>query len=167
MFYASQSYDRLSASRGVFYASRPFDYITESHVVFYASQPYDRLSESRVAFNASQPYDGLSTSCVVRTNRRRLLRQSAGKVHHEGHRLPAASLAVVEDDDEVSGCDDCGCEVLPKLGGRGSEETVKDLKFSEDLSTGRRRELREFAGCFSLFSVIALVRRYCRSIALS
>ncbi|GFN99621.1 Zinc finger protein [Plakobranchus ocellatus] len=31
--------------------------------------------------------------------------------------VSAASRVVAEDDDEESSCDDCGCEVLPELGG--------------------------------------------------
>ncbi|GFO16584.1 hypothetical protein PoB_004308900 [Plakobranchus ocellatus] len=48
--------------------------------------------------------------------------------------VSAASLAVVKDDDEGSGCDECGCEILPVRDGWGSKETPKDLKFSDELS---------------------------------
>ncbi|GFN79744.1 hypothetical protein PoB_000625000 [Plakobranchus ocellatus] len=39
--------------------------------------------------------------------------------------VPAASLAVVEDDDEGSNYNDCGCEVLSELGGCGRKESVR------------------------------------------
>ncbi|GFN80223.1 hypothetical protein PoB_000672900 [Plakobranchus ocellatus] len=42
--------------------------------------------------------------------------------------VPAASLAVVKDGDEDSGHDDCGCEVLPEVGGWGSKETMKEVR---------------------------------------
>ncbi|GFO25059.1 hypothetical protein PoB_005156400 [Plakobranchus ocellatus] len=58
--------------------------------------------------------------------------------------LSTASLAIVEgDDDMASSCDDCGCEVLPMLGGWGSKETAKDLKFGDMLSAEHRRELED------------------------
>ncbi|GFO02943.1 hypothetical protein PoB_002944800 [Plakobranchus ocellatus] len=41
--------------------------------------------------------------------------------------VSVANLAVVEEDDEGGGCDGCGCEVLPKLGGWGSKKTVKEM----------------------------------------
>ncbi|GFO11329.1 hypothetical protein PoB_003783400 [Plakobranchus ocellatus] len=49
-----------------------------------------------------------------------------------------ASMAVSEDDDESSGCDDCGYEVLSVLGNLGNEETERDLKFGDELSTEQR-----------------------------
>ncbi|GFN83854.1 Zinc finger protein [Plakobranchus ocellatus] len=45
--------------------------------------------------------------------------------------VPTANLFVVEDADEGS-----SCEVLPELGGWGSKETVKDLKFVNELLIG-------------------------------
>ncbi|GFO12168.1 Zinc finger protein [Plakobranchus ocellatus] len=57
----------------------------------------------------------------------------------------AASLAVVEDDDEGSSCNDCGCEVLSELGGCGRKESLKNLKFGDDLSAEQRHELEELA----------------------
>ncbi|GFO06801.1 hypothetical protein PoB_003330600 [Plakobranchus ocellatus] len=59
--------------------------------------------------------------------------------------VPAASLAVVKDDDEGSSCNDCGCEFLSELGSCGRKESVKDLKFGDDLSAEQRHELEEFA----------------------
>ncbi|GFO13294.1 Zinc finger protein [Plakobranchus ocellatus] len=63
--------------------------------------------------------------------------------------MPAASLPVVEDED--NSCNDC--DVLPELGGWGSKESVKYLKFGNDLSAEQQHELEELAGCFhSIFS---------------
>ncbi|GFN85208.1 hypothetical protein PoB_001171400 [Plakobranchus ocellatus] len=59
--------------------------------------------------------------------------------------VAAASLAVVGDNDEGSSCNDCGCEVLSELGGCGRKESVKDLKFGDDLSAEQRHELEELA----------------------
>ncbi|GFN98224.1 hypothetical protein PoB_002473000 [Plakobranchus ocellatus] len=47
--------------------------------------------------------------------------------------LPAASLAVVEDDDKCSSCEDYGFEILPEFVGWDSKETVKDMKFGDEL----------------------------------
>ncbi|GFO43005.1 hypothetical protein PoB_006951000 [Plakobranchus ocellatus] len=58
------------------------------------------------------------------------------------------------------------CEVVTRLGGCDSMESVKDLKFGDELSTEQRRELEEFAGCFSLFSTTAQVRQHWRRMAL-
>ncbi|GFO03950.1 Zinc finger protein [Plakobranchus ocellatus] len=72
--------------------------------------------------------------------------------------VPAATLAVVEDGDDSCGYDAFSCEVLPKLGAWGSEETVKDLKFDDELSTDvNRRTSHTFS---PLLSVTSLVRQY-------
>ncbi|GFO36259.1 Zinc finger protein [Plakobranchus ocellatus] len=49
--------------------------------------------------------------------------------------VPAASLAVVEADDQGSSYDACSCEVLSQLGCWGSKETVKNLKLGHELTT--------------------------------
>ncbi|GFO28939.1 hypothetical protein PoB_005544400 [Plakobranchus ocellatus] len=61
------------------------------------------------------------------------------------------SFAGGKDRDEGNCGDDSGCEVLPELDGWDSKETVKDLKFGDDLSTEQQYELEELAGCFSAF----------------
>ncbi|GFO20604.1 hypothetical protein PoB_004710900 [Plakobranchus ocellatus] len=86
--------------------------------------------------------------------------QPAEELHHEEHRcdetrtgdgsVPAASLAVVGDDNEGSSVDDCGCEVLSELDCWGSKETIKDLKFGYELFTEQRRELEDLAGYYFL-----------------
>ncbi|GFN74235.1 hypothetical protein PoB_000074100 [Plakobranchus ocellatus] len=54
-----------------------------------------------------------------------------------------------KDDDEDNGCDGCGCEVLPELGGWGSKETVREQKLYGELSTDQRRKLEQLTGSFS------------------
>ncbi|GFN94152.1 hypothetical protein PoB_002065800 [Plakobranchus ocellatus] len=79
-----------------------------------------------------------------------------GAVAHLVGQLAAkvtASLAVVDDNDEGSGCHDCGWEVLSELSCWGSKETVKDSKFGTELPAEQRRELEELASCLiSIFS---------------
>ncbi|GFN92299.1 hypothetical protein PoB_001880500 [Plakobranchus ocellatus] len=50
-----------------------------------------------------------------------------------GSPVSAAILTVVEDDDEDSGCDNCGCEVLPELGGWSDQHGEKLLEDRPDL----------------------------------
>ncbi|GFO42201.1 Zinc finger protein [Plakobranchus ocellatus] len=80
--------------------------------------------------------------------------------------VPAASLAVVEDDDNGSSCNDCGCIVLSELGGSGRKESVKDLKFGDDFSAEQQHELKSWHDVSIPFSTTALIRLYLRSIAL-
>ncbi|GFO23927.1 Zinc finger protein [Plakobranchus ocellatus] len=52
-----------------------------------------------------------------------------------GGLVSTTNLAVVEDDDEGSSCDDCDCEVLLEIDGWGSKDMVDDLSFGDGLST--------------------------------
>ncbi|GFN92241.1 hypothetical protein PoB_001874700 [Plakobranchus ocellatus] len=56
--------------------------------------------------------------------------------------ISAAILAVLWDDVEDMGCDDCDCEVLPQLGDCGSKKALKDPKFGDKLSKEELREIR-------------------------
>ncbi|GFS18746.1 hypothetical protein ElyMa_003270500 [Elysia marginata] len=47
--------------------------------------------------------------------------------------IPAASLTVIEDI-EVEHFNDSYCETLPELGGRGSNVTVNDLQYGDQLT---------------------------------
>ncbi|GFO34298.1 Zinc finger protein [Plakobranchus ocellatus] len=53
---------------------------------------------------------------------------------------PAASVTVIEDL-EGEHFNDSDCEALPELGGWGSEESVKDLKFGDGLTLDQRHSL--------------------------
>ncbi|GFN96040.1 Zinc finger protein [Plakobranchus ocellatus] len=62
--------------------------------------------------------------------------------------IPAASVTVIED---LGGehFNDNDCEALPELGGWGSEETVNDLKYGDELTLDQRRQLEEVAVTYS------------------
>ncbi|GFN79554.1 Zinc finger protein [Plakobranchus ocellatus] len=58
--------------------------------------------------------------------------------------IPAASVTVIEDL-EGEHFNDSDCEALHELGGWGSEETVNDLKYGDELTLDQRRQLEEVA----------------------
>ncbi|GFO09026.1 gypsy retrotransposon integrase-like protein 1 [Plakobranchus ocellatus] len=62
--------------------------------------------------------------------------------------IPAASVTVIEDL-EGEHFNDSDCEALPELGGWGSEETVNDLKYGDELTLDQRRQLEEVALTYS------------------
>ncbi|GFS27674.1 zinc finger protein [Elysia marginata] len=62
----------------------------------------------------------------------------------------AASLTVIEDI-EGEHFNDSDCETLPELGGWGSNETVKDLQYGDQLTPDQRRQLEEIASSYSSF----------------
>ncbi|GFO12515.1 gypsy retrotransposon integrase-like protein 1 [Plakobranchus ocellatus] len=62
--------------------------------------------------------------------------------------IPVASVTVIEDL-ESEHFNDSDCEALPELGGWGSEETVKDLKYGDELNLDQRRQLEEVALTYS------------------
>ncbi|GFO29427.1 Zinc finger protein [Plakobranchus ocellatus] len=62
--------------------------------------------------------------------------------------IPAASVTVIEDL-EREHFKDSDCEALPELGGWGSEETVNDLKYGDELTLDQRRQLKEVAVTYS------------------
>ncbi|GFO26819.1 gypsy retrotransposon integrase-like protein 1 [Plakobranchus ocellatus] len=62
--------------------------------------------------------------------------------------IPAASVTVIEDL-EGEHFNNSDCEVLPELGGWGSEETVNDLKYGDELTLDQRRQLEEVALTYS------------------
>ncbi|GFO20512.1 Zinc finger protein [Plakobranchus ocellatus] len=62
--------------------------------------------------------------------------------------IPAASVTVIEDL-EGEHFNDSDCEALPELGGWGSEETVNDLKYGDELTLDQRRQLEEVAVTYS------------------
>ncbi|GFO18188.1 gypsy retrotransposon integrase-like protein 1 [Plakobranchus ocellatus] len=62
--------------------------------------------------------------------------------------IPAASVMVIEDL-EGEYFNDSDCEGLPELRGRGSEETVNDLKYGDELTLDQRRQLEEVALTYS------------------
>ncbi|GFO08088.1 hypothetical protein PoB_003459300 [Plakobranchus ocellatus] len=76
--------------------------------------------------------------------------------------IPAASVTVIEDL-EGEHFNDSDCEALPELGGWGSEETVNDLKYGDELTLDQHRQLEEVAPS----SAIVLVQRPQRNIASS
>ncbi|GFN90481.1 Zinc finger protein [Plakobranchus ocellatus] len=80
--------------------------------------------------------------------------------------IPAASVTVIKDlkDEHFN---DSDCESLSELGGWGSEETVNDLKYGDELTLDQRRQLKEVALTYSPSSAIALVQRRQRNIASS
>ncbi|GFR83832.1 hypothetical protein ElyMa_005984600 [Elysia marginata] len=66
--------------------------------------------------------------------------------------ISAASLTVIEDI-EGEPCNDSDCETLPELGGWGSNETVNDLQYGDQLTLYQRRQLEEIASLYySIFS---------------
>ncbi|GFS26058.1 zinc finger protein [Elysia marginata] len=62
--------------------------------------------------------------------------------------ISAASLTVIED---IKGehFNDSDCETLPELGGWGSNETVNDLQYGDQLTPDQRRQLEEIASSYS------------------
>ncbi|GFN97176.1 Zinc finger protein [Plakobranchus ocellatus] len=75
-----------------------------------------------------------------------------GKAANDSLAIPAASVTVIEDL-EGEHFNDSDCEALPEFGGWGSEETVNDLKFGDELTLDQRRQLEEVAlTCSSIFS---------------
>ncbi|GFO06086.1 Zinc finger protein [Plakobranchus ocellatus] len=62
--------------------------------------------------------------------------------------IPAASVTVIEDL-EGEHFNDSDCEALPELGGWGSEETVNDLKYGEEMTLDQRKQLEEVAVTYS------------------
>ncbi|GFN86556.1 Zinc finger protein [Plakobranchus ocellatus] len=62
--------------------------------------------------------------------------------------VPATSVTVIEDLEGEHFYDSDG-EALPELGGWGSEETVNDLKYGDDLILDQRRQLEEAALTYS------------------
>ncbi|GFN91293.1 Zinc finger protein [Plakobranchus ocellatus] len=62
--------------------------------------------------------------------------------------VPAASVTIIEDL-EGEHFNDSDCEALPELGGWGSEETVNDLKYGDELTLDQRRQLEEVALTYS------------------
>ncbi|GFO34008.1 Zinc finger protein [Plakobranchus ocellatus] len=62
--------------------------------------------------------------------------------------IPAASVTVIEDL-EGEHFNDCDCEALPELGWWGSEETVNDLKYGNELTLDQRKQLEEVAVTYS------------------
>ncbi|GFN91319.1 Zinc finger protein [Plakobranchus ocellatus] len=62
--------------------------------------------------------------------------------------IPVASVTVIEDL-EGEHFNDSDYEALPELGGWGSEETVNDLKFGDELTLVQRRQLEEVALTYS------------------
>ncbi|GFO36278.1 Zinc finger protein [Plakobranchus ocellatus] len=62
--------------------------------------------------------------------------------------IPTASVTVIEDlEDEHF--NDSDCEALTELGGWGSEETVNDLKYGDEMTLDQRRQLEEVALTYS------------------
>ncbi|GFS23678.1 Gypsy retrotransposon integrase-like protein 1 [Elysia marginata] len=62
--------------------------------------------------------------------------------------ISAASLTVIEDI-EGEHFNDSDCETLPELGGWGSNETVNDLQYGDQLTPDQRRQLEEIASSYS------------------
>ncbi|GFO17740.1 Zinc finger protein [Plakobranchus ocellatus] len=62
--------------------------------------------------------------------------------------IPAASVTVIEDL-EGEHFNDSDCEAFPELGGWGSEETVNDIKYGDELTLDQRRQLEEVALTYS------------------
>ncbi|GFS15749.1 zinc finger protein [Elysia marginata] len=62
--------------------------------------------------------------------------------------ISAASLTVMEDI-EGEHFNDSDCETLPELGGWGSNETVNDLQYGDQLTPDQRRQLEEIASSYS------------------
>ncbi|GFN90363.1 Zinc finger protein [Plakobranchus ocellatus] len=62
--------------------------------------------------------------------------------------IPAAYVTVIEDL-EGEHFNDSDCKALPELGGWGSEETVNDLKYGDELTLDQRRQLEEVALTYS------------------
>ncbi|GFR75371.1 zinc finger protein [Elysia marginata] len=62
--------------------------------------------------------------------------------------ISAASLTVIEDI-EGKHFNDSDCEILPELGGWGSNETVNDLQYGDQLTPDQRRQLEEIASSYS------------------
>ncbi|GFN74006.1 reverse transcriptase [Plakobranchus ocellatus] len=62
--------------------------------------------------------------------------------------IPVASVTVFKDL-EGEHFNDSDCEALPELGGLGSDETVNDLKYGDDLTLDQRRQLEEVALTYS------------------
>ncbi|GFR61693.1 zinc finger protein [Elysia marginata] len=62
--------------------------------------------------------------------------------------ISAASLTVIEDI-EGEHFNDSDCETLPELGGWGSNETVNDLQYGDQLTPDQRRQLEETASSYS------------------
>ncbi|GFS20960.1 retrovirus-related Pol polyprotein from transposon 297 [Elysia marginata] len=62
--------------------------------------------------------------------------------------ISAASLTVIEDI-EGEHFNDSDCEILPELGGWGSNETVNDLQYGDQLTPDQRRQLDEIASSYS------------------
>ncbi|GFR93679.1 zinc finger protein, partial [Elysia marginata] len=59
--------------------------------------------------------------------------------------ISAASLTVIEDEH----FNDSDCETLPELGIWGSNETVNDLQYGDQLTPDQRRQLEEIASSYS------------------
>ncbi|GFR92549.1 Pol polyprotein [Elysia marginata] len=62
--------------------------------------------------------------------------------------ISAASLTVI-DDIEGEHFNDSDCETLPELGGWGSNDTVNDLQYGDQLTPDQRRQLEEIASSYS------------------
>ncbi|GFO19445.1 Zinc finger protein [Plakobranchus ocellatus] len=62
--------------------------------------------------------------------------------------IPAASVTVIEDL-EGEHFNDSDCEALLELGGWGCDETVNDVKYSDELTLDQRRQLEEVALMYS------------------
>ncbi|GFS12946.1 Pol polyprotein [Elysia marginata] len=62
--------------------------------------------------------------------------------------ISAASLTVIEDI-EGEHFNDSDCETLPELGGWGSNETVNDLQYGDQLTPDQRRQLEEIVSSYS------------------
>ncbi|GFR57923.1 zinc finger protein [Elysia marginata] len=62
--------------------------------------------------------------------------------------ISAVTLTVIEDI-EGEHFNDSDCETLPELGGWGSNETVNDLQYGDQLTQDQRRQLEEIASSYS------------------
>ncbi|GFR93145.1 zinc finger protein [Elysia marginata] len=62
--------------------------------------------------------------------------------------ISAVSLTVIEDI-EGEHFNDSDCETLPELGGWGSNGTVNDLQYGDQLTPDQRRQLEEIASSYS------------------
>ncbi|GFR79431.1 Pol polyprotein [Elysia marginata] len=62
--------------------------------------------------------------------------------------ISAASLTVIEDI-EGEHFNDSDCETLPELGGWGSNETVNNLQYGDQLTPDQRRQPEEIASSYS------------------
>ncbi|GFN82059.1 hypothetical protein PoB_000856500 [Plakobranchus ocellatus] len=80
--------------------------------------------------------------------------------------VSAASLAVVEDDEERSSCDNFCCEVLPELTGCGSKKTVHVLGLVMVCGRSTGVHKRSWQALSPLYSLTALILQQWRSTAL-